>query len=446
MTIQVRALRTGRRTLQRALVALAVSGVVACDGIFDVSNPNQLVEDDLSRPEAATAIVNGAQASLARALSRIVLPLSIASDELISIGSLDFGRQLDEGTLTNAANDVTNSAFPAVAEARFMADEAITRLGAFDAEGRLPKRVDLARAYLYGGIAYTYIGDAYDDFVISARREASPPIGPEAMEQLYVQAVAYLDAGLEVARSEGAADLELSLLAQRARTRHARSVWRLLNPEGSVPAQPWVADAGAVADAEAVLQLLPNPDWKYRVHYSASTVGSTLGAQVNVRQEYRVGGEYVVPTADGKRVASVRLRDPIDDVADPAVGTAIEEFVTAGEYPPLTVVSARELHLILAEAALAGGREAEAEARINEVRSLDGLSPAAGQIPVAGLLRHARRVNLFLQGRRLADHYRFGAADPAWHASSDAAQTPGTFFPIAEVERLSNCHIAGGCN
>jgi hypothetical protein len=30
-------------------------------------------------------------------------------------------------------------------------------------------------------------------------------------------------------------------------------------------------------------------------------------------------------------------------------------------------------------------------------------------------------------------------------ANSEAVNRPGTFFPIAQRERTSNCHLAGGC-
>lgn len=442
----MRVLHLARAPLGLLFLLLPALGAAGCDGLFDVDNPNQLVQDDLSRPEAATALVNGAQASLARGLAQIVLPLSIASDELSSIGSLDYGRQLDQGTLSNPSNDVTNSAFPFVAEARFMADEAIARLKGFDAEGRLKNRGELARAYLYGGIVYTAVADAYDDFVISDRRQAAPPIGESAMVGLYSRAIEYLDRGLVVAREAGRAELELALLAQRARTQHARAVWALLNPAGSAPAAPLTADAQAVADAEAALRLLPSPDWRLQLRYGAATVGSVLGSQVNVRQEYRVGDAYVVPTADNRRIAAVRLPDPVTGEPDAALRAAVEAFTAGAEYPALTVVSARELHLIVAEAALAEGREADAVRSIDAVRALDGRAPYQGQVPVDDLLRHERRVNLFLQGRRLADHYRFGVVDAAWQASSDAARTPGTFLPIAEVERLSNCHLVGSCD
>ncbi|MDZ7694359.1 MAG: hypothetical protein U5K69_25090 [Balneolaceae bacterium] len=54
------------------------------------------------------------------------------------------------------------------------------------------------------------------------------------------------------------------------------------------------------------------------------------------------------------------------------------------------------------------------------------------------MLEHSRRVNLFLQGRRLADHYRFGSSSPEWAPNQDEA---GTFFPITITEIRANPNI-----
>jgi hypothetical protein len=104
------------------------------------------------------------------------------------------------------------------------------------------------------------------------------------------------------------------------------------------------------------------------------------------------------------------------------------------------VVSAREMHLILAEAALARGELAEFTAQVNAVRAFTPELPAytgAGVAPL-DLLAHMRRVNLFMQGRRLADMYRFGHRDPRWQQTSFAYTTRGCFFPITQTERQSN--------
>lgn len=434
--------RGARRTATWLALALSLG---ACDGIFDVENPNQLVQQDLERAQAATALVNGAEATLARALGYVVLPVSVASDELTSIGTFDSGVELDGGFLANPANEYANNAFPYVAEARFQADEAVRLLEEFDAAGSLVEPRDLARAYLYAGVIYTYIPDHFDDFVISDRTEASPPLGETEIAGLYDRAVTHLTDGLAVAREIGATDLELALLAQRARTRHARGVWSKLNPSGSVPADPYVDDVEAATDASDALALLEDPDWRFELSYGVGTVGNQLGSQVNLRQEFRIDDAYVVPTDDGKSVAEVRLEDPVEGEPDPALRAVIERFDEGREFPELTVVSARELRLIVAEAAWANEDEPTAVDQLDRVRALDGRDPVDGRVPTAEVLRHERRVQLFLSGRRLADQYRFDVPDARWQGSSDARVTPGTFLPITEIERISNCYIVGTC-
>lgn len=69
------------------------------------------------------------------------------------------------------------------------------------------------------------------------------------------------------------------------------------------------------------------------------------------------------------------------------------------------------MHLIIAENALANGDEATFAAHINKIRALDGLTEYTDQIDAQDLLEHSRRVNLFLQGRRISDHYRFSSIE-----------------------------------
>jgi starch-binding outer membrane protein, SusD/RagB family len=79
------------------------------------------------------------------------------------------------------------------------------------------------------------------------------------------------------------------------------------------------------------------------------------------------------------------------------------------------------------------------------VRALDGVSDYTGQIPALDILRHQRMAGLYLTGRRLADHYRFGTVSPLWNPNASASTRPGTLFPIAQIERTSNCHLLGVC-
>jgi hypothetical protein len=96
------------------------------------------------------------------------------------------------------------------------------------------------------------------------------------------------------------------------------------------------------------------------------------------------------------------------------------------------------MQLILAEAALAQGNNSEFQTRINAVRAIDALPLWDGTTPTAReMLIHERRVNLFLQLRRLHDLYRFGLKADRWLPTSIAARK-ACFFPITAIERQSN--------
>jgi starch-binding outer membrane protein, SusD/RagB family len=99
------------------------------------------------------------------------------------------------------------------------------------------------------------------------------------------------------------------------------------------------------------------------------------------------------------------------------------------------------MHLILAEDALQKNNQADFRTHINNIRAMDGLTPYTGQIPAMDMLRHTRRVNLFLMGLRLNDMYRFGIRDPHWRPNSDAFARPGTLLPITIIEIRANPHL-----
>ncbi len=443
------------------LVALVLcAGLSGCDSIFEVENPNSLVQEDLEKAVAATAVVNGALSTVARGMGYELSVYSTASDELTWIGSRDAWGELDRGDVSRAGNEFTDAGFPFLAEGRWMADEAIKILEGHDAEGLLADRSDLAKAYIYSAMARTYIADWFDDWALSDRQVSVPPVGPDNMGSFYTTAIGYLDNALSIAQAEGDDALITLALAQRARTKHAAGVWQMLNPAGAVPGNPLVgASSGAAADALTVIgRVGGTSDWKYEFEYGATTIFSSPGWQVNQRLELRFGARYVNPLApEEKRRESTKLEDPVDNIPDPALDAIMNAFEGSGlvngvgsgeEYPNQTVVSAREMHLIVAESELAAGNDAGATTHINHVRAIQGgLTPFSGQISTLDMLIHSRRVNLYLQGRRLNDMYRFGVKSDNWVSGSIAFTTPGTFLPIADIEALSNTCIAipGSC-
>jgi len=406
-----------------------------------VENPNNVLQEDLQLPSGMTALLNGTLARQALTDATLLRNLSLVSDETQWIGSLNDRGDLDYGNIANPRNNDVSDAFNNMAEVRFLADEALKLAEEFQAAGTLQNRSQLMQAYENAGMAYARIGELWDDFVFSDRAEAAPPIGKAQIPAQFDKAIAYYDKALEHATALNNTDKRREILALRARAKWVRAARQKI----SGGASPLVNDAGAVADAQAFFATNPSPDWKFEWLFSGATGNNTFGNDVTQRLEQRVTNDYVVPTADGRRVASVRLQDPISGEVDPVLLNTITNFTAAGDYPSITVVSARELRLILAEAALAAGDNATFTTQINAIRALNGLPAYSGQVPALDLLKHMRRVNLFFQGKRLYDMYRFGIQSPQWLTSSNAFRAPGTLFPIGFTEQISNCHIVGTC-
>jgi hypothetical protein len=431
------------KRINKALVAVSATLVLgACDGLLDVSNPNNLVEEDVKQETAAAALANGALARVARAVSIIWQPYSVVSDEFFWIGSRDAWLGLDQGYIANRDNEFTDAAFPPLGDGRWMADFAIENLQKHVAATPTnAMKSNLVRANTYAGAMYMVIGEVQEDFAFSNKTEAGPAVGPDKMHTVLDKAITYFDAAVTGAREIGNKDLELRAMALRARAKHSRAIWDQINPSPKA-GTGLVGSPGAASDAQAALAL-GSGDWRYDFTYSATTVPNDMADWINSRKENQVDLTLVGLNA-ARDVEAIVVRDPIDNVADPAFQKRLEHFRggawnTKGVlYTPLTMTSARLMHLILAEDALSKNDNAGFTMHVNHVRALDGLTPYAGQIPALDMLRHARRVNTFVMGLRLADMYRFGIKDARWAPGSDAVAKAGMMLPITRIECRAN--------
>jgi hypothetical protein len=427
-----------------ALIAVAAANCSVFD--TNIANPNAVTEEALEAASSAPPLVNGLAASVTRMLTGVYGPYSVASDELTWVGSREHWGQLDAGDVSNPLNEYVDGAYPLVSEARWLSNYTISKLEAFDKASTLRDRNNLARTYLYAAITYVTIGDMYDDFVIASDRTVpSAPIGEANMRVMYDSAIAFIDRGIPITVAVNNRDLQSQLLALRARAKHARAMWALFRPARTTPANPLINDAGANTDAAAALAMMTG---NYRLRLLPVTGGAaaiSVAGEMNSRQEIRAGAFYVNPNptrpttvADG--AAGIKLRDPVTGQTDPVMLKAIDECcrVASTTLTPITIISAKEMHLILAEAALAAGNTAEVRTRINALRSLEGQPAWDGVTPAArDMLIYTRQVNLYLQGRRLADMYRFGVKDEKW-LPANIASRKACFMPIPAIERRSN--------
>jgi hypothetical protein len=419
----------------------------ACD-ILDVNNPNNLTEESIEAPTAASALVNGAVAANARGISQQWLGYLIAADEIVWIGSRDAWGQLDQGFVSNPANEFTDAAFPQVAQARWLADRAVAIMdGHVTATPTTAMKRNQARAYLMAGTIRLVIGETQEDFVFSDKQEPGPAVGPLNMKTVLDQAIQQLDKAVAISTEVNDAELINRSLAMRARAKHSRAIWDKIKP--TINAQPLVSSAGASADAAAVLARVA-ADWRYQMTFSSSTLSNFMAGEINSRGEQQFDTTSIVRvnSAAPKTILGVKLQDPIDNIDDPRILKFLREWkgsndigVAGNVYSALTLTSAKQMHLILAEDELVKGNTTAFATHINAVRAVYGLDDYTGQIPPLDMLKHERRAALFVTGVRLLDMYRFGIRDPLWHTTSDAFGKPGTLLPITCIERDANTMV-----
>ncbi|MBI4428294.1 MAG: hypothetical protein HY562_04170 [Ignavibacteriales bacterium] len=407
---------------------------MGCEGLLDVQNPNNVVEDDVNKPIAATGVANGANGTVMRGIGYVYAPYETATDEVYWIGSRDAWNQLDRGGISDFNNEFSDAAWPFICTGRWMADKAVSLLEGFDAAGTLTDRTDLARSYLYAALVRIVVGETFSDFVMSDKTDASPPIGENNMTTVFDQAVTLLNKGLPVAQSGTSVTylhLQRRILALRARAQHSKAVRQLMIPAKTTPANPWVSVPAAAADAKLALAAMAagsgsSTDYKWRIDFFSVTLFNEMAWELVGRSELQIAPVPVDPIAG---TADARMRADSADFKN--------TVAYADRYSPITLISGREMHLIIAEDSLAAGDSTNAMGRLNILRGMNSLVPVtAGNVNTA--MKHERRANLFLQGRRLMDMYRFGVQDSKWATTSEAYTTPGTLLPVTIIERRAN--------
>jgi len=415
-------------TNKMKLISLLVTfSMIGCS--LEVDNPNSLLEGDLGDPSAAAAVANGAWNTVLNGIGNIMIANAVATDEVVWTGSRDAWRQLDKGGMTNVYNEFVDGAWPSIAEGRWMADKAVSLLESLGAD--LPDDQDLVMAYATAAMVRVYVADMFDDFVYSDKTEAGNAIGAANMSQMYDEALTLLGKADAIAN----ATWKVRVQALKARIEHAKAVWGKNNPVNT--SAPYVS-AGASTAASA-LALMDTDDLKWKMNFSSGTVSNNMSWQINGRLEMDLLDSPTHPEKGG----DPNKTDPVTGTADTRV-LAEEVIFRSGigggtDYAPITIVSAREMHLIVAESKLAGGDKAGCLTELNKIRAIDGLGAYTNE-DAGAAYQHERYANLFIQGRRLPDMYRFGVTSVIWDAVEKSPA--GSFFPIPIREIRANPNIS----
>lgn len=404
------------RSLALGLLAL---GAAACgDSLLDVTNPSSVQESDLSNPALARTLLNSALGQFECAYTSYVVSTGVLASEYINASSwLNINgwgwRGLELYTIAGdcpGSRDATGlGAYTALQQARYLTEDAATRIEAFPDDQVTDKAEKLGLLRAYEGFSYVLLGEGYCEMAVNQGPLMTPREVLTEAEKRFTAAITHADAA-------GDADLRLLALAGRARAR---------------------LDLGDLAGAAADAALIP-----------AGFVWNAEYSTVDGRRENRVynlnrRNRYL--SVDPVRYGNVRFADGTPDPRVPVVNSGLRghDGATIHWYQqkynsadaPIPMASWEEAQLIIAEA-----RPAEATARINALRASQGLPALPGAADLAVVIEERRR-QLFSEGHRLNDMLRHKIAFPQGNNHKGQAYGPITCMPLPDQERNNNPNV-----
>jgi hypothetical protein len=366
-----------------------------------------------------TSDVELARRSIARAWATGLAVTSTISDDLIATGALPTIEPFASGDL-QADNPMLRAYDGLLRGALLEADTVRMGFVTCIEAGTVGLEAMAAEASMLAGIAWLVLAETFDDFRIDP---LAVPFGPDSMFVAYDATIQRLSEAIALATTAGETDLVRAATAVRARAHFGRALWT--SRRAGYPDGPLVASANAVADAQSALGL------------SSMPTGPTLTTRFDLWPDLIPSDAYATLTSAGTLAAA--LTDPVDATVVASLQDRLDElFIDITAEKDLPIVTRAELRLIVAEHALANGNASGFLAEINGLRTGQGLTPYSGGTSAEheAILRHHRRAELFLLGRRLADQYRFSVATPEW------TTTPTTLLPLpAGLTPASTDHL-----
>ena len=397
------------RRLAGALVVAVALG--ACSDVLEVSNEQDILDQNLDSPDAVTPMMNGVIGDYALAYANAIDIIGLFGQELIHTGSFPTWREVETGVGTRPSA-VGNDVFRNASRAIWVADTSAVRFRKAlpDAE----KRFELATVLMWGGYAHFLLADNYCAMTFHSGPSVTPKQG-------YERAKATFDDAITVATAANRTDVKNGALGGRAR------------------AKLMLGDfAGAKADAALVPQgfiLRAVYGNNSRENNAVATNTTTL-----IRREAGVNPRFYKGDVRYKTDPRTLFRDKGDTAKGP---DPTRQFVEQLKYPardtPIPVFTWQEARLIEAEAEIRLDNPTRAVTLINQVRAAAGLPAYTGATTTQAVLDqliYERSAELWLQAQSLNDWRRFNLVFQT--------QPRDKCFEIGQSEWDTNPNLGGG--
>lgn len=426
-----RAERLPWRLAAIALTPLLLVGVAGCSDLFDVENPGNLLDEDLTNPGLEEALSNAAEQNLSGPYNGAIIEGELLGDQLYHVSSQDFAINIDTGD-RQIDNVAVEGMYNGVAAARAIADEMIPRLE--EMVSNPSSHPGIARSYYFGGIARMVLASYFEEVTY----DAGPPITPR---QAIRDAIERFESAAQVAAAAGNANLEAGAYGSIARAYRSLYFEELHHGAGSDPT------LFQQAETLARQALATDPEFEVVLRY---------GDPGPTNPHYN---QLIVDFRERPQPSYYQKLDPVSGEPDPRypmtdqvdVGARGEpmhdqlKWTDFGDAEPLS--RAAEAELIIAEARLVAGDldgPDGAVVWINQVRARSGLPSFASSDAneIQAQLLHERDAELWLEGRSWEDHRYYEIIPERW---LDSQKDIGVHvrFPVSVQEKNNNPNYPG---
>ena len=398
--------------------------LTGCDGLFDVDNPVDILEEELENERILPALVNSAEGAVARAYDIAVQYGELPGDGAIHVSTNQGNLALDRGIL-GEFNERAESMYNEMAAARWAATEVTGRLEALVADPATDAAV--ARAYYWDAVARITLADLVEEVPFDGG-------APQTPAEVYRGAIALLEKSAAVSTAAGVPNYVAAAYGTAARA------YRSLYFEGG-------GDMASFQRAREMAEKALAAKADFRLDIAYQTPGSSNGLYAS----WLGGTQY-----DVMDPVYANLRDPASGQRDERVKhSSLVTVMLSGDsvYTQLKYTSRdsdirvsgwQEAALILAEYHLLAGDPGRATTYLNQVRSAAGLPTFAGgpATAVREQLRYERRAEFWLEGRRWQDMRYYGLVPSRWNPAMQQAGVDRR-FPVSLRERSSNPFYTG---
>ncbi len=416
----------------RVLWVLGISlGLAGCS--TDVTNPGPVQDDFLNDPGAAEAVVGGMRRAMSDALNFLAFQAAGISRELHptgGTGSFGLGVPIYNGRLLP---DEQSDVWDRAQQARWVAEDGLRRFQAALDPGDFALEPLVAQSYLWAGYGNRLLSENMCEGVIDGSAAGDRGVYAE-------RAIANFDQAITVGNATGETDFVLAAYAGRASVKAFTGDWTGALADAARVPTPFTFEAeyyntGDIVEANRIHHATKNQPYK-----TATVWGTVWELHTQEWDDPRTAWTDSGGDGDG----AVECCGPVP-------------FFVQDKHPVweanIRLSSGREMRMLEAESDLRDGDIDGAMTILNSLRALVGVDPLPDPADLTeawSVLKRERGAELWLEGRRLGDFFRWdrdgtpGALHPREVPGAEShLTTQDLCFPISQSEIDTNPNIGG---